>query len=218
MRFSLRTLLLAMPVVALGISGFVFNLAWATSLIYTFSVVAILLAAIGALFARGDRRLFWAGFAAFGWGYWFFAFEHETPKPTVPTAYSGIPIYTNSAPFYAESQGRFITSVVLDWLTEHMPLSKRKGSRVMAQWGNSYWPATIIESQGESYLVQWADGSAPSSTTRVVPYPFTSRIAGHSLFCLLFALIGGAAAVWLLSERRESTNNAAATRAAPAHE
>ena len=104
MRFSLRTLLLAVPVVALGISGFVFNLAWATSLIYTFCVSAILLAVVGALFVRGQRRLFWVGFAVFGWGYWFFAFEDQTPKPTVPVGYSGIPIYTNSAPIPAESQ------------------------------------------------------------------------------------------------------------------
>jgi hypothetical protein len=217
MRFSLRALLLAVPVVALGVSGFIFNLTWATSLIYTLCVAALLLAAVGALFARRERRLFWAGFAAFGWGYWFIAFEHQAPKPTAPMAYSGIPVHTNSALIPAESQGRFITSEVLDWLTQHVTLSKRKGSRVMAQWGNSYWPATIVENEGESYLVQWADGSSPSSTTSVMPYSFTSRIAGHSLFCLLFAIMGGAAALWLLSDRRENTNNAA-VRAPPAHE
>ena len=64
--------------------------------------------------------------------------------------------------------------------------------------------------------MQWADGSSPSSSNSVVPYPFTLRIAGHSLFCLLFAIMERGAG-WLFRDGRGNSNNAAA-RAAPAHE
>jgi len=58
MNFSLRTLLLAIPIIAVAISGYVFQLQWATSLSYTICIVAILLGTVAGLFARGEWQLY----------------------------------------------------------------------------------------------------------------------------------------------------------------
>jgi hypothetical protein len=93
--------------------------------------------------------------------------------------------------------------------------SKPEGSRVIVQWGGSDWPATIVQEDGPSYLVRWDDGSAPTwiDANQIRGFAPFARVAGHSLFCLLIATLGGMTAVWLLRERANDVKQ----NAAPIH-
>jgi hypothetical protein len=212
MNFSLRTLLLAILVLAIGVSAFVFQLQWATSLIYTICVTALLLATVAAIFARGERRLFWTGFAVLGWGYWALAFD-ASPQIAAGGQFRSYPVslgesvlarYSNAAPARSLS---FVSSDLLDLLERYVTPSKRIGARALVLWGNSYWAATIMDADGTNYLVQWDDGSSPSWTpgNQIQPFAEFTRTAGHSLLCLLYAVAGGALVVWLFRERPQDT-------------
>jgi hypothetical protein len=209
MRFSLRALLLAVPIVALATSGFVFNIEWATSLIYTICMSALVLAVVGAAFARGERRLFWAGFAAMGWGYWWLAFEttsssRNSVNPPSGMVWGGAAYFPNYSARSPIKEYRFVTSDLLDFLDQYSTLHKRPGTRVMAPWGGStLYPAVILEVAEESCLVKWDDGAPPTwvSLKQVQPYSgAVSRVAGHSLFCLVFSVVGGALVALLFRE------------------
>jgi hypothetical protein len=160
MNFSLRTLLLVMVVLAVGVSAYVFQLQWATSLLYTFCMTVLLLAAVAAVFARGEQRLFWAGFAVLGWGYWALAFD-AAPQAAPGAQYRQFKSYevsyaSPSSTYYSSSGPqrslRLVTSDVLDLLEQYVTPSKRIGARVMAQWGSSYWTATIVDANDANYL------------------------------------------------------------------
>ncbi|MEX2139175.1 MAG: hypothetical protein WD894_07940 [Pirellulales bacterium] len=187
MSFSLRSLLLVIPVIALGVSGFVFSLPWATSLTYTICMAFLLFAAVAVLFTRGERRLFWAGFAAFGWGYWLLAFEgHEQSRRAA-----------------MRPDARFVTSHLINELERHRSTSSRVGSRMLAEWQGAYWPATIVVVDDDRYLLDWGDGSPQfwADASQVLPISSGPRQAAHSLFCLLFALVGATLAVRVLHDR-----------------
>ena len=74
LRFTLSALLLTvLPIAtasaALGTGSYL----WAETT-FTFTIAVLLFATLGAAFRRDDRRVFWAGFAVFGWAYWVLMF------------------------------------------------------------------------------------------------------------------------------------------------
>src|SRR5687768_2960478 len=167
MNFSLRALLLAVPVIAVGISGYVFQLQWATSLSYTICVAMLLFAAVGAVFGRQHRRLFWAGFAVLGWGYWYMAFEKSPSHSwtmydsSQGISYRGLP--GSAPPTKLPTEYHFVTADILDFVERYVTPSKRVGSRIMGEWSsNTYYSATIAARDGANYLVKWDDGSTPT--------------------------------------------------------
>src|SRR5688500_17587641 len=132
MNFSLRALLLAVPVIAVGISGYVFQLQWATSLSYTICMAMLLFAVVGAVFGRQQRRLFWAGFAVLGWGYWYMAFENarlsQTQISVGPVSADGLSYSGTADTIFGQANRsgyRFVTSDLLDFVERHVTPAKR---------------------------------------------------------------------------------------------
>jgi hypothetical protein len=192
MYFSLRILLLAVAITALCVSGFVFNVPWVGSLAYTLCMSILLLAALAAFFVQGHRRFFWAGFAAFGWGYWFLGFETVEIEQSRLSATRPV--------------SRFVTSDVIDALERLRGFSRREGSRLLVEWQGAYWPATVIHAQPDKLLMDWGDGSSRfwADASQILPFSDGSRSAAHSLFCLLFAVAGAFTAVWLVRDGASS--------------
>jgi hypothetical protein len=63
--FSLRTLLLAVAVVAIGLAGLTTRSVWWSSVMSTLTLASIAAAIIGTIVSRGQSRLFAIGFAIF---------------------------------------------------------------------------------------------------------------------------------------------------------
>jgi len=69
MQFSLRALLAAMGCVGVGVYALIFATEFWAVLAYTLCVVLFFAAVVLAVAGSGRTRLFWLGFALFGWGY-----------------------------------------------------------------------------------------------------------------------------------------------------
>jgi hypothetical protein len=188
MTFSLRSFLLAVPVISLGVCGIVFALPWAASLTYTICMTVLLFAFVAAVFARDVRRLYWIGFLVFGWGYWFLAFERVQDYQPSPRAAL-----------------RFITSDIVDMAERIGVAANLDRGRALVERDEIYWPATIIERKGNTYWVDWDHdrGRYRVDASRVRSFAPSSRQAAHSLLRLSFAIVGAGIAVWLLHDRRE---------------
>lgn len=57
---------------------------WASCL-FSLTVGLLLLALLGVAFGSGDRRMFWAGFSVFGWGYLILALLTHAFEASLPT-------------------------------------------------------------------------------------------------------------------------------------
>lgn len=69
MRISVKGVLLAVAAVAVSCAALInANDVWA-AVVYGVTLGCLFVAIVGAIFRRGHRRAFWAGFAVFGWGY-----------------------------------------------------------------------------------------------------------------------------------------------------
>lgn len=68
-RFSIKGLMVVVILVAIGIAALRSASELWASFVLTLTFGLLATAGLGALFSRGERQVFWIGFAAFGWGY-----------------------------------------------------------------------------------------------------------------------------------------------------
>ena len=80
-RFSLRELLGFTALAALGCGGLLHPSEYADSFAFTFTVIALFVAVLGAIAKRGSARMFWLGFAVAGWGYLWVAHWADEDHP-----------------------------------------------------------------------------------------------------------------------------------------
>jgi len=69
MHFSISRLMTAVSMFAMIFAAIANRNELRASLIYTATFGLLLFSLLGACFQQGRKRLFWAGFAVFGWGY-----------------------------------------------------------------------------------------------------------------------------------------------------
>jgi hypothetical protein len=199
-RFSLTTALVGITLLGLAFGALESESQMVGSVVYTANLGLLCLAAVGAAAARGGGRVFWLGFAVFGWVYsaaafgWLSAGRQFNPYP-----YMWVGVYQtrNEGPDLA-------TTNLLD-LYGRLRTPKGVGSRVTAQWsGGGFWPATIDQVDGSRYRVVWDDSSPPEwvGASQIQPQARDLTRVGHSIFSLLIGLAGGVACWYLFADRR----------------
>jgi len=195
-QFSIRSLSILLVLVTVALGAMVSHNRWAAVAVYTLIWFLLCLAAVAALVTSDDRQRFWIGAAIFGWCYWFFVVNATNEIPAVMSR-RAIPFYYG-APGYgpAKDEERFLTNRLLDYLQSKLATRWSVGDDVYAQWGGGgFFPGVVDEIKDGQYLIRWTDGSAsPSQWTapgQIAGNSGNMRIAGQSLFCLLFAVLGG---------------------------
>jgi hypothetical protein len=171
--------------------------------VYTTALGVLGFATLGAVLRRGPARAYWVGFAIFGWGYLALA--------------NG-----------AETRQRLLTTHLLDEIRQLMIRTPRAaGERFMVEREGQYVPAKVLEIKASQYKVnfdgwtsyhdEWVDlsrirtdlPSPPVGVGKTVPMtllPFPNhQVIGHSLFAVVFGLVGGSFGLYFASRREEAT-------------
>jgi hypothetical protein len=210
--FSVSTVLVGMAALGLGLGALESRAPAMANLVFTVQLALLGVGLVGAIATRGNRRVFWLGFATFSWTYSLVAFGILFPG----TAYnSGIwwsyPVAVDHRPT------ELITSDLLDWYGS-LRVRRQVGNRVSAQWsGGGYWPATIRKIHGGQFLVAWDDGSPAEwvGAAQVQPTGRDLQRVGHALFSPLFGLLGGAICWYCFADRRAAQSS---RRTEPQHD
>lgn len=213
-RFSVKAFLAAIALIAAAFGALESRSTMVASLVFTLNVAALCFAFVGAWVGSGNARKFWTGFVVFGGVYLLTAFGILLPmQSSSPYMWMG----------YARADDRpeLFTTRLLDWYSQ-LRVRLAVGERVTAQWsGGGYWPATIVAYRDGRYEVDW-DDSSPNEwvrPTQMQPVGRDLHRVGHSVFSLLFGLLGGWAAVWAFGHRSTAgeTSPAASQPASRAH-
>jgi hypothetical protein len=191
MRFSVKTFLIGVAVLAAALGALESNSELVASLVFTINLTLIAFALVGALVAAANARRFWTGFVVFAGLYSLVAFGFLFPRQ---------PNFAYVWFAYSQPQERpqLITSRLLDLYASLRAPARSIGDQVSAPWsGGGYWPATVIDYQAGRYLVRWQDASPPEwvSPGQLQPLARDLERVGHSLFSLLFGFLGGLAAI-----------------------
>jgi hypothetical protein len=193
-RFSIGSFLGAITLLALGLAALVSQSSVGASVALTAFLSILGLATTLAIVPGSSRRLFCAGFAVFGWIYWFT--EFELPAASVPQQLWTTGISTG-LPKPEASDDRsgpgLITRELIAFVESKLLRNRRVGAQVMAQLTSSgYFPGTIVAVEDGQYQVQWVDGTTQWTPPNLIwSDPAGTRLACHSLVGGLFALFGG---------------------------
>jgi len=206
-RYTIARLLLAVAVIAFALMALVnASSSWVSVMLS--GVAALLLFSVcKAVSSRGSSGAFWISFALCGWGYFYLVFI-----ATASTFFGG----TTAPPSVADA---LLTTRLLVWMYPHIQSREDVvvGSRVSVEWGQSWWPATILEIKGGQYKIHYDDDPASvydewvgTARMRSKRPPWEAfRQVGQTIWTVIVALVAGLVARWC-SERRD--------RAPEAHE
>jgi hypothetical protein len=212
-RFSVATVLIGMALLGLGLGALESNSPLVTSLVFTVHLGLLSVAVVGALMTSGNRRVFWLGFALFGWVYSLAAFGFLFSSQRYNSGayvWWGYPNQTQPS-----TKSDLVTSQLLDWYATTR-VRPKVGSEVIALWrGGGYWPATIQQINGNSVLVAWSDGSPAEwvAASQIQSHWRDLERVGHSLFSPLAALIGGIVCWYLFADRKVVAGSSSEARA-----
>ena len=183
-RFSLRSFLLVILLVAVTFAVARVNAEWLTSLCYSVFLFVQCTAIVGAIFRTGRARVFWLGLAVFGFGYGLSAFPTERSLPYWPI---GLYQSNRSERMYSPVGPAYL----MDQLFQLIEPSASLGDEVMAQYQNSSMYRAVVRdiSQDKQILVAWTDGTAPSWVTNIAVDNVQGRNAGHGIVAILVGLV-----------------------------
>jgi hypothetical protein len=167
-----------------------------SSAVHTLSLAALGFAIVGAMLRRGRARAFWLGFALFGCGYSYFAYDFEDGA-RAPYALRQFRTADSATP-----RPRLASSLLLDLLYDHVskPVLPAVGSDIQVQWGgpHTFYPAAVTKLDAGRVQILWKGYAAGQeewvATSRIQGLPaFHFHATGHSLLTLAVAMIGGIA-------------------------
>ena len=203
-RVSIAAMMGLVSVAAVGLAALTSPSAFWAGALYSLTLVALGVGLLGAILTRRPHRAFWIGFALFGCGYLYLAFE-EPPGASQGRVFRAWASSDSGAP-----RPPLVTTSLL----EHLRLRAARGrlpavgAKVQVQWGSagSYYPATITQLDEDRVQILW-QGYVPgqeewAAATRVQSLESEHVLpAGHSLFALILALFGGLLARGLFGRR-----------------
>jgi hypothetical protein len=197
MRVSIAGILVWVALLGVGFAGLRNpSLLWSNAL-FSVALGTLTLAVLAAVYRRGRRRAFWVGFATCGWVYLLLALGPANESLVSPY---------------------LVTTAILDVLFEQVipqppaPAAARPtvippvpaASAMKGQtWGGNVavMPAAFGGFGGVAAESPWQAWSTPDRELNLNPPPTPGGISvfspepfrriGHSLFCLLIALVGG---------------------------
>jgi uncharacterized protein YodC (DUF2158 family) len=224
-RFSFRALMTTVTLLMLGFAAMVSPwpvMANASALACQF---LLCIAVICAFILPRRQKPFWIGFAVVGLWYWSSLTPVDVGPPGgQPLPASGVTVWSSRlisirGDSRYGNQSSLPTTAALDWLQTMVHTRLSVGSSVQAQWNNGgYYPGVIDEVDSGMYLIRWMDGSSspkqwtsPAQITQING-SYNFRLAGHTIFCGLFGILGGMFAIWLASvtgarERSDDAEN-----------
>jgi hypothetical protein len=218
-RFSFRALMIAITLLMIGFAAMVSPWPIVAHAAAFVGQLLLAVAVICALVLPRETKPFWIGYAVIGIWYW-------SSLSTVDVAQdfnngSSMAVWQRtrllglSGSWQADSgsiRQQLPTTAALDWLQFNMHRRLAVGSAVSAQYANGgYYPGVIDDAENGLYLVRWTDGSSsPAQWTppaQIAQYGGNQnfRLVGHTIFCGLFGILGGALAVWIATCRKESS-------------
>lgn len=227
-RFSFRALMTTITLLMLGFAAMVSPWPIMANIAALACQFLLCVAVICAFILPQNAKPFWIGFAVIGIWYWSsLAAVDIGPPGGQPLPASGVFTWTTGLTSFRRDDGNgnhppLPTTTILDWLQTKMHTRLAVGSAVRAQWNNGgYYPGVIDAVDGGTYLIRWTDGSSsPAQWTTPAQISqingsYNFRLAGHTIFCGLLGIAGGAFAMWLATVTRAndgSTNLASGGR------
>jgi MFS family permease len=190
-RISIRTLMAFVLVSAVGLAALRnANELWSGMMLLT-ALVAVGVAALGAVFTCGKERAFWVGFAFFGGGYlgltvgpWVSdTFRHQLGTPHLIGYIYELIFLSDAKLFLLEKQAL------------EAELARRKQTTQ-----NSGHDPTVSAMTRSIRAIQAQLTANKNAGIRYGPF----QRVGHSLFALLAGLIGGTVAVWFYARRERA--------------
>jgi hypothetical protein len=205
---SIRTLLAIVAFIALACTALVWaNGIWATTL-FTAALGVLLFATLAVILRRGVKQAFWIGFALFGWGYLWMAHWPNGDYAFGLTAFGG-----GGARQWTLQQGkedslattRLLAHAYMKWLpmVRRLPPSPPptpatvtvgaydiSGTSVATSNAPAFQPDGSNSTFVTSYVAP-APATAPPTPAASYPAMHEFMRVGHSLFIIIFALIGG---------------------------
>ena len=186
--FSLRWLFGVVSFLAVGCGLLIYATPLLSRLTFTAALGVLLVAVVSAVCRAGERRAFWAGFAAFGFAYvWLICGSWQAPDGTVAL------------------REKLVTTELLLWCSEKLPARQTTVAMTPVSVGVSY-PAQpgsmgMPSMGGMPGMGGISGGNMMPPAAYVATTTITSAVdltdfltTGHSLFALIFALLGGAVA------------------------
>lgn len=219
-RFSFRALMTTITLLMLGFAAMVSP--WPVAADFAAFACQILLcvALICAFVMPQNQKAFWIGFAVIGTWYWCSLSSADVDSSGASRGWQSANVFL-SGRLYRTSSGDLVrnalpTTRVLDWLQTKMHTRLAVGSAVSAQYANGgYYPGVIDEVDGGLYLIRWTDGSSspaqwtPPAQITQFQGNYNFRLGGHTIFCGLFGIVGGAFAMWLAGIARGKADSEA---------
>ena len=186
--FSIRALMAAIVVPALGLAALKKPDQWSAGAALLFAIAAVGIALVGAVMMRGRERAWWATFAFFCGGYLVLTFAPVLSTEIAPR------LVTNTALDYVHSQ--FYSSMSRPPAWRFLWWQREQGlARV---------DRLVAEKRGiddpELELAMKFLNQLDTQLQDAVDHRHFVRI-GHALFALLSGLLGGTVAVWFYGRR-----------------
>ena len=195
-RVSIAALLAGIALFAVSFTTLIYPSPLVANAYHTLTLGILTIGILGAIYSRGRRRAFWVGFSTCGWAYFLAVFGPE------PISHVGPNLVTESILdiIYPHTIPRSVAGAALirPPAPQAAPVSR------LAMMTN--WPGMISEKVilteglrggGPPFVppTPWEIWTTPDRATQSIQKsPRMFRRIGHSMFCLLFALIGGYAA------------------------
>ena len=160
---------------AVGLGGLLHPTAYGTSVVFSSTLLVLLVAVLAAVGMRGASRAFWIGFAIAGWGYLWAAQADEGAFVEPPWQF--------------QTDGPLLTSKLLNSVFDslHPDAAKPKGGGFF-----SVSPELPLIGSMQGFSVS-AEARAASQRAAIDYEQLTLNfmLVGHSLWALLLAYLGG---------------------------
>lgn len=175
LRFSLRWLFGVVSFTAVGCALLVYATPAWSQLTFTCSLAVLIAAAVAAIVRRDARRAFWAGFAGVGLAYlWLVCGSWQTPYG------------------HAHVRDCLVMTAVLEWCHEKMPHTRSMPpSPPAGMYSGMGGASTMLGGPMTGGMPMGMGNVSPGANLTGPPDMADFSIVGHSLFALVFAMLGG---------------------------
>ena len=214
LQYSLRNLLVAVTMVAVGTAALLNANEWWASLLWGVALVMLVFAGLAALFRRESQRAFWSGYLAAGTFYLLllmFSYGSVTPLNHDHLITTRIMVWTYSV-FPASKRSQFLPP----------PVPPAGGVGGMPSMGSTGGAGTMPGMPsgpgmpgGMGMPGMGGMGMGPPmarNPTYIEQEVFTE--VGHALWILFLSWLGGTVAFWLVRTRERSSTAGASHRVA----
>jgi hypothetical protein len=183
MRFSLKSLLAATTLVALGCVGVLCANAIWSALFTTAAFLSVLFGIVAAMLRHGRARAFWIGFSVFGAGYFGLATFGERDAVSSVRSISRLlaqgPTRINES---GVAEPRLATTAFLIWADRYLEPLREKPD-----------PSNLISAR-DGTVLRVASNQAVALNLIGVNLDFVT--IGHGLFTLALSVVGGLVGFW----------------------